>query len=281
MFDARQQPVLSAWQVAAIRILSAGLVLLPFCVSAFKRIPYSEWGYVILSGLLGSFFPAFLFCIAETRLDSALVGMLNALTPICTILASSWVYKKQIPGGQTLGVCLGFAGCLLLFLANSGQSSGSFYYTGFVLLATICYGLNVNMVRHRLSHLGALNIVALAFAFLIPPSLIVLLSTGYFELPLGRVEYVKSTGAALLLGVLGTAFASVLFYRLVKMASPVFASLVTYGIPFIALGWGLYFNEIVKPLEVAALVVILAGVYLANFHNARLNWRSWKLKKPA
>jgi drug/metabolite transporter (DMT)-like permease len=80
--------VLSPYQVASIRLLSAGLVLVPFAAKALRLIPSNKKWLVILSGLLGSFFPAYLFCIAETKIDSALAGILNALTPLFVVLTT-------------------------------------------------------------------------------------------------------------------------------------------------------------------------------------------------
>ncbi len=78
--------VFSPWQVAAGRLFFGGLVLAPLAPGAFKRIPKQQLGMVVLSGFLASFIPAFLFCIAETRLESSFAGMLNAVTPIFVIV---------------------------------------------------------------------------------------------------------------------------------------------------------------------------------------------------
>jgi drug/metabolite transporter (DMT)-like permease len=276
MYDSVGQPVLDAFQVAALRILSAGVVLIPFSINAFRRIPASSWGYVILSGLLGSFLPAFLFCIAETRIDSALTAMLNTLTPIFALLTSAIVYRKVIPSGQVLGVIAGFAGCILLFLSKRSAPSGELLYAVYVIIATICYGLNVNMVRQRLAHVSSMDIATGAFAAFIVPSLLVLFFTGYHKLPLFDSVFIKATAAAVTLGILGTAFASVIFYMLVKMAGIVFSSLVTYGIPFIAILWGLLYGEQVTLMQVGALLVVLSGVYIASSGINYQSIKNWK-----
>ena len=268
LFDAQGNTVLTAWQVGAMRIGSAGVVLLPFCPGAYYRIQASDRRYVILSGILGSFIPAFLFCMAETKLDSALAGMLNALTPFFVVLVGALLFKSKIPYNQLLGILIGFGGCALLFLAKKQSGDSELLYGAYVLLATLFYGLNVNMVKQKLTHISAIDIAAIAFAALIVPSVLVLLASGFFKLPLASTPILKATGAALLLGILGTAFASVIFYKLVKQAGPVFSSLVTYGIPFVALGWGILYGESINALQVLALIVILAGVYVANSSGA-------------
>jgi drug/metabolite transporter (DMT)-like permease len=265
MYNHAGEQVLSAYQVAALRMVSAGILLVPFAAGALRRLPNFKTGqYIFLSGLLGSFFPAFLFCMAETKIDSTLAGTANAMTPLFVLLVSTIVYKTKIPGGKWVGILLGFAGCLLLFAVNSAGSIGANWYVLLAVAATILYGINVNMVRHRLQGVGSLDIAAIAFAFLIPPALGVLVATGYFDMPLATKPLLIATGSAIVLGMVGTAIASVLFYVLVKRAGIVFSSLVTYGIPFVALGWGMVYGEKISALQMAALGIILAGVYWAN-----------------
>jgi len=264
LYDSNQQPVLSAYQVAALRMLSSGLVMLPFLKGSLKNLPGPTLRYVLLSGWLGSFFPAFLFCIAETKIDGALTGSLNSLTPIFVIITGALFFRKQTSCTKISGVLVGLIGSALLLYINAGKPNGYLAYTGFVVLATIFYGFNVNMVHERLHGVSSVQIATVAFTGLIPPSLIILIVTGYFNLPLTEHVYTMSTIASTLLGILGTALASVLFYVLVKKAGGLFASLVTYGIPFIAILWGVYYGEKVTGMQVIALGIILLGVYLAN-----------------
>jgi drug/metabolite transporter (DMT)-like permease len=255
---------LSPYQVASIRILSAGLVLLPYGWKAFHAVPGDRLGLVFLSGLLGTFFPAYLFCIAETRIDSSLAGILNALTPIFTLVIGALFFHNPVGWRKWFGVALGFVGMVLLIL--SGRQSVSLSYLGyaaFIPVATLLYGFNVNMVNRYLRDVGSREIATVAFTMLIPLSLGVLAATGYFQME-STVVSLKSTGAGALLGVLGTATASILFYMLLKRAGPVMSSMVTYGIPFVAIFWGTFSGETVGAAQVACLLVILLGVYLAN-----------------
>jgi drug/metabolite transporter (DMT)-like permease len=256
--------ILNPFQVAALRIFSASIVLLPFFLKAFRRIPRRAWGYIFLSGMFGNFLPAFLFCIAETKIESALTAMLNTLTPISALLIGLIFYRAGVNKNQWLGVIIGFAGCYILFSADKNFASGELGYAMMVILATICYGINVNMVRNKLSSVGSLDIAAGAFTALMLPSMLVLFFTGFHQLPLNTVPYIIAVSATSVLGILGTALATVVFYKLVKLAGPVFASMVTYGIPFIAIIWGLLYGEAVNGWQVLGLVVILTGVYLAG-----------------
>jgi drug/metabolite transporter (DMT)-like permease len=255
---------LTPYQVASIRILSAGLVLVPFARKALLTVPKNKLFLVILSGLLGSFFPAYLFCIAETKIDSSLAGILNALTPLFTIIVGASFFQLQAGTQKIIGVLIGFIGLCLLIAPTGNISMQHFSYTLLVLVATIFYGVNVNMVGRHMQGVGSLNIASLAFVFLVIPCIIILYITGYFALPLGHKEFLIATLASFVLGVMGTAVASILFYMLVKRAGTLFASMVTYGIPFIAVMWGVWGGEPVTIREIGCLVIILAGVYLVN-----------------
>ncbi|MFY7964969.1 MAG: DMT family transporter [Chitinophagaceae bacterium] len=259
------KPILTPYQVAAIRMLSAGVVMLPFAVKAIKNLPQNIIVYVVLSGLLGSFFPAFLFCIAETKVGGGIAGSLNSLTPLFVILVGTMFFKLVVSTPKILGVLVGLFGSAILIYANTkGQQVSDIIYIGLIIIATIMYGFNVNMVIKKLNGVPSLQIAAIAFSSLIIPSLIILYYTSYFSLPLATTKYAVATTAASVLGVLGTAIASILFYMLMKRAGGIFASTVTYGIPFVAIAWGLINYENITSLHFVGLLVILGGVYLAN-----------------
>jgi drug/metabolite transporter (DMT)-like permease len=255
---------LTPYQVASIRILSAGLVLLPFARKALQQVPKNKLGLVILSGLLGSFFPAYLFCVAETKIDSSLAGILNALTPLFTILLGISFFQLKAGWVKITGVLIGFLGLCLLIAPGSKVTVDQFEYSLLVLLATLLYGINVNMVGRYMQGVGSLNIAALAFGFLVIPTLIILYFTGYFQLAITTQPVILSTLASALLGIMGTAVASVFFYMLVKRAGTLFASMVTYGIPFVAVLWGVWGGEQVTAMQIGCLAIILGGVYLVN-----------------
>ncbi len=256
---------LSPYQVATIRIVSAGIVLLPFAWKAFKNVDKKKIPNIILSGLLGSFFPAYFYCVAESRIDSSLAAILNSLTPLCAILVGISFFQLRTTSKKIVGVVIGFLGLVLLpFATQKGIDFKDLSYSLLVIAATVCYGLNVNMVNRYLKDTASLHIASLAFCFLLLPSLGILIYTGYFSLPLFTAPYLKASFAAATLGVMGTAIASILFYMLVKKAGVLFASLVTYGIPVIAVVLGLFYGEVITLAEIGCLAVILGGVYLVN-----------------
>ena len=256
---------LSPYQVASLRIVFSGIVLLPSAIKYFKLIPKDKIGIIFLSGTLGSLLPAYLFCVAEEGIDSALAGTLNSLTPIFVIITGALLFKTKATKNKVLGIIISFTGSILLLLSKGHmQENQNLLYVSYVVLATIFYGINVNMVHRHLSQIGSLQIAAVALTLNAVPALIVLTFTGYFNLSFTDRGVLLSTGASALLGILGTAVASVIFYMLVKRAGAIFASMVTYGIPVVAIIWGVIYKEEIGWKQVLCLILILAGVYVAN-----------------
>jgi drug/metabolite transporter (DMT)-like permease len=256
---------LSAYQVASLRIVSSGMVLLPAAVKCIKNIPKNKLWIIVISGTLGNLLPAYLFCIAEEGIDSALAGTLNSLTPIFVIITGAVIFKTYTNYNKVAGIVISFAGSIFL-LCSKGSIPGNqnLIFIGYVVLATVLYGYNVNMVQRHLKDTGSLQIAAVALTLNALPAFVILVLTGYFKLPLLQTGILQATGAAFLLGIVGTAIATIIFYMLVKRAGGIFASMVTYGIPVVANVWGVIYHEEVGWKQVSCLAIILLGVYVAN-----------------
>lgn len=262
---------LNAYEVASLRMVSAGVVLMPFAIRRLRTIPVAVIPWVIASGILGNFLPAYLFCLAETKIDSSLAGILNALTPIFALLIGILFYNLKVGAYKIAGIAIGFAGLVLLFISKGNISFGYLSYASLVLLATLFYGMNVNLVAHHLTGQPSLAIASIACASLIIPSLSVLLYSGFFQHSVHEPHLTGSIAASVTLGIAGTAIATILYYVLIKRAGGLFASMVTYGIPFVAVGWGLYDGETITWPQVVCLCVILVGVYLTSLKKMGTN----------
>lgn len=256
---------LSAFQVASLRIIAAGIVLLPIALMSIRLIPKKLIIYVFLSGMLGSLLPAYLFCIAEEEVDSGLAGVLNALTPIFVIIAGALFFNSRAAFHKVVGICIAFGGSVLLFFFQPRFSeSNNLFSILLIIIATALYGFNVNMVHKHLKQIPSLRITAVAMLLNAIPAFVVLFFTGYFSLNLFYRPVLLSTGYAAILGIFGTAVATILFYMLLKRAGSVFASMVTYGIPVVALFWGVLYGEEVGWKQVLGMLVILMGVFVVN-----------------
>ena len=256
---------LSFTQVASMRIVSAGLVLFPITVRYITTIPKKKIPTIILSGLLGSLIPAYLFCAAETGISSSTAGVLNSLTPVFVILFGIVFFKHKIPAIKIFGMVIAFTGSILLYFSRAESDDGSkFIMVLLVIIATMCYGANVNLVNKYLLKIPSLQIVSVALTCCSIPALAVLYFSGFFKLNLLSPVVARSIVFSSILGVVGTALASFLFYMLLKRAGTVFASMVTYAMPVVALLLGMWYGESINMLHILSMLVILSGVYITH-----------------
>jgi len=256
---------LTGWQIAAIRILSAGLVFLPFALFHLRSIPVRKLPLVALSGLLGNFFPAFLFAIAiEKKVNSSLAGILNSLTPLFVIVLGALFFRLKVERRKIAGVLVGLAGLVILSLSRGRVAVNDLGLTFMILLATICYGLNVNLVGIYLKGLDPVKMATVSLLFMTIPAGLIVWNSELLSMFRYDDEARLSMATATLLGIAGSAIATALFYLLIQKAGPLFASLVTYAIPVVAIGWGLIAKEEISLVQVGCLLLILGGVYIAN-----------------
>ncbi len=255
---------LTPYHVAALRIFSASLIFIPFAIFHVKNVPGKTLGLLTIAGFFGNLLPAFCFAIALLKIDSGLTGILNALTPLCVVVTGIIFFKDRVASQKIIGVLTGFTGLCLLTITQENISFKNAGYASLILLATLSYGMNVNFVSHYLNHLRPLHIATISLAFMSIPSGLVLWRQGFFQVDFADTHVQWAIINCMLLGIAGSAFATILFYVLVQKASGLFASLVTYGIPFVALFWGFLDGEPVTLTALICLGIILFGVYLTN-----------------
>lgn len=255
---------LDPYQLGSLRMIFAGLFLLIIGFRTLPKIPGDKWKFMALTALLGIFIPAYLFAIAETKIGSSITGVLNSLTPLNSLILGALVFGLNFKRIQIIGVSIGFVGSLMLvFTGNDAQMTSNFGYVFLVFIATLCYALNVNIVKKYLSDMNSMAIATGNSAVLLVPAFVILCCTGFFDvMHLPNVQY--SVGFIVILGVMGTGVANLLFYRLIHISSTVFATSVTYLIPIVAFFWGLVDNEMLSPMQFVGACVILAGVYLSS-----------------
>nr|WP_262896393.1 DMT family transporter [uncultured Carboxylicivirga sp.] len=251
-------------QAAALRIGFASLVLLPVSLRHLKSLKRKDVIPLLVAGFVGSLIPAFLFTKAQTRIDSALAGMLNSLTPVFTLVVGLVFFgiKKKI--SQVIGISLGLLGALGLITSGNDVSLANVNsYAFFIVAATICYAFNINVVKNYLTHLNGVQITALSF-FFIGPVAIVYFFTSDINQAIQNENWLLHLGALAILGIVGTALAMLMMNTLIRYTSAVFASSVTYVIPIFAIMWGLLDGETVTVFHLLFMGVVLLGVYLIN-----------------
>ncbi len=253
-------------EVAGIRILSAAIFLFPVAIRNLKKIKIKQWRYLFISGFFGSLLPAFLFPLAQTRIDSGITGILNALTPLFTILLGALFFQVKFNLRIITGILIGFLGSVILMLANgSGDIMRINLFALFIILATLFYGLNVNIIKYYLGDIKPVHIASISMLLIGPFAFLYLIL--FSDLRSILVDHKTSLLPLfyiVLLGVMGTAIAMILFNKLIKITNTIFASSVTYLIPIIAVIWGIIDGETLRFEHYAGMTAIIIGVLVAN-----------------
>ena len=257
---------LTPLQLGSLRTVISSLFIFMIGYKSLKTILNPQWKWVILSGFIGTFLPAFLFAFAETEVDSGIVSILNALVPLNATLIGLAIFKIASTKTQIFGVILGFIGAsMLIFNSMELNPDQNYLYAGFVVLATVMYGFNVNIIKHYLQEVKPIAIATGNFIAIVIPALIVLIFSGFFTAQTFEQQSIYSSiGFVAILAVFGTVMAKIIFNNLIQFSSPVFASSVTYLMPLVALLWGLFDGELFGLDQGLASLLILGGIYLAN-----------------
>lgn len=272
-------------QVAGWRQFLAGLVLLPWVLrysvfkpykmeagiaTAEKLISKKDYINLFLSGLIGNGIPAFFFSYAGNHIPSGLSGILNAFTPMFTLLVGVFLFTDTFTRNGMLGVWVGILGSIFLFgpgLYNSfvlGQVQNIDPLSLFLVVsAAVMYGYNINLIKHRLHHLPPMVKTAYPFFFMGMGYFFILMFTGVLEAWKRDPQQAwESFGYLCILGVVGSAVSMILFNIIIKHTTALVASTNTFIIPIVAVGWGLYDNESLTWNMFVGLLLSLVGVYL-------------------
>lgn len=253
-------------QVAALRIGMAYIFLLPFLIKYYEINLKRYWRGLIGMGVFGNLIPAFLFTKAETGISSSLTGMLNALTPLFTIVVGWLAFRQKTNIYQVIGILIGFGGALMLIYAGKTETAdNNIKFALLVVIATFCYAISVNMIRKYLSEMNSTRATVWAFMFTGPVALIYLFSTDFFERINREPQAMSSLGYIAILGIAGSALAVIAFNELIKLSNAVFASTTTYLIPVTAVYWGIREGERVTWMHLVAIAIILGAIWLVNF----------------
>lgn len=253
-------------EVAALRIAIAFIVLFPFIFFHLK-INFRKYLLgLLLMGILGSFIPAFLFTKSETKISSSLAGMLNALTPIFTILIGRIWLKQKISFSKSTAIFVGFvaSGCLMAFDQDNALSKNMIYGV-LVIIATFFYGISLNSIKKYLNDLNSVASTAWAFTIMGPFAIAYLFSFTDFTIHLKT-----NPGAGLslfyisILAIVGTAISLALYNYLIQISDTIFASSCTYLIPVVAMAWGMLDGENVSSAQIVSVIVIIISVYFIN-----------------
>ncbi len=253
------------YQVAALRIVITGVILLPFAILNFKILTKKNTLYFAAVGLLGSTIPAFCFTTAQQHISSALAGILNALTPLFVLLIALIIFKQKPKKINVIGIIISLLGAITIVLVgNKSLIGNNNIYAWLIVIACLCYGINMNNLKMNLSQYSSVSILSIGFALMLPIALPILFNSDFVYRLQNNDCAVNAMICVSILGIAGTAIAGMLNNYMVKHTGVLFASSVTYAMPIVALIWGVIDNEVINTLQIFCMVIILAGIYLVN-----------------
>ena len=256
---------------AGLRVAFGTLFLLPVFLLPGVWLQFRQRaGAILFVGLLNSALPFALYAFAVLHIATGLSAILNATVPLSGALVA-WLWLKDKPSGlRSLGLLIGFVGVALLVLGKSGfnpaiaPAAGSMGLTllamGACLLATLCYGLAASFTKR---HLGGIHPMATAAGSQIGATLVLVLPTLWFwpQQPVSGTAW----WAVIALGLLCTAVAYVLFFRIIEAIGPSKALTVTFLVPVFALLYGvLFLSETITRWTLVCGAVILVGTALST-----------------
>ena len=256
---------LEASQLGSLRIIFSSIFIFLIAWRNIFSIKKIEWKWITISAFLGSFFPAFLFAFAEKEIDSSVASIINSIVPLNTLILGMIIFKIESTKRQIIGVLVGFFGTYLLISSGLKLNPDQNYnYAGLVILCSFLYALNVNIIKKYLQHLSALTITVGHFTAIILPAVLVFLFSDFEFSSLEKDEVKTSIFYVFILALFGTALAKIIFNKLIKISSPVFASSVTYSMLIVSIFWGIVDGEKFSVYQLIATLIIVIGVILTN-----------------
>ena len=256
---------LSPLQLGGLRIVFASLVLFVFGFRSLKTFGRKDLKWIIAAGLLSSFFPPFLFALAQTEIDSGVTSIFNSVVPLLTTIVGIAAFGAIVTKRQILGVFIGLAGTVALIVAGMEfKPDRNYAYALFILVSALGYAININIIKKHLAHLSPLAVTTGSFGVAFLPALILVAFSGFFAEFEGNPEMHIALYYLLALAIIGTSIANIFFNKLIHLSSPVFAASVTYLIPLVAVLWAVWDGETMNSYQLLGGLIILLGVWLVN-----------------
>src|SRR6266508_2870993 len=239
--------------LVALRLIIASIVLIGVLYARGLRLPANlrVWGDFLFLGVVGLIFPYLLITWSEQSIPSGMAAILNATTPLFSVLLTYiWTREEQLSGLRLLGVAIGFVGVVIAVgIADLDLSRADTRAQLAVLLAAACYGVAGIYGRRAFRDMPALVPATgqmLAGAIIITPLALAL-------------------RGVVALAVFGTAFAYILLYWLMARMGATRTSMVTYLLPPFALVYGaLFLHEVIELNALLGLGLVVFGILLAN-----------------
>lgn len=258
-------PVFPPMELATLRIGMAGLAMVPLWLWHMRSEHWRRLPWFAVVGLVGNGIPALLFATAQTGIDSGAAGVLNALTPMFTLVVGWAFFGGNAQRSQVLGLGLGLVGAVLLILSQHRiQSASNPNLALLLVLATFFYGISVNTVGHRLRGISPWLTASLPLVIASVPAWITLWWLGDLKTPMQQEGAWTALYLLFFLSLVNSAFSLVAFNYLIHIAGPLFASTTTYLMPVVALLWAYWDGETLSLYHLTGLMAIVGGITMIN-----------------
>jgi len=253
-------------QISFGRVAAGALVLLVVAAASRDALPREPrlWLHLSVAALLLNTVPFTLFGYAEQRISSSLAGICNAATPLFTALLTLVALREERPDlRRVAGLVLGFGGVLLVLDVAGGVATGDTLGVAMVLGAALCYALGWIHLRRRVTGTAYSGVALSAGQLLAATAQLAVVTLAVTSPPAGYPW--GALGAVAALGALGTGFAYVLQYRIIRDVGVTVAATVTYVIPLVAVAAGVAaLGEQLHLHQLLGAAVILAGAWLSR-----------------
>ncbi|MBP0016110.1 MAG: DMT family transporter [Cyanobacteria bacterium SBLK] len=261
LFLRMASPAIGPVWLIEFRVLIAGLVLLPFLI----RLPLAEelrhhWQSLAIVGLLNSALPFVLLAFASLSLPAGFTSILNATAPLFgTAIAMFWL-KEKFSSSRLLGLLLGFIGVVVLVGWQFSTTPTFLASVAAGLTAALMYAIAAPYIKQKLSEVNSLTIATGSQL----GAAIVLLPLLPFTIP-QKFPQPTIVLAILALAVFSTAFAYILYFRLIHHVGSTRALTVAYLIPVFAMLWGaIVLSEPITLAMILGCGCVLLGTAIAN-----------------
>lgn len=237
-----------------------GAATMLFVPGARAPIDREDRPRLVVIGALWLAIPFTLFPIAQQWIDSAVAGMLNGAMPIWTAVVAFLLLRDPPGRWQVIGLAVGFVGVVAIGLPSIGDGETAAVGVLLVVLATLCYAVSANIAAPLQQRYGAIPVAARAQWV----AVVLTLPYGIASVP-GSSWGWSPFLAMLAVGVIGTGIAFGAMSELVGRVGPTRASTITYVIPVISLGLGVWLrDESIAALSVLGCALVIGGAILAS-----------------
>jgi drug/metabolite transporter (DMT)-like permease len=212
-------------QVAALRVSLSFVVCIPFYKAALREIPRAKYLHILFLGVIGIGIPAFLFAFSQTRINSAVSGIINSLSPLFTVLTGLIFWQVHTPRIKLVGVPDRSHRCHRAGLRQGWhEPERRLVYAIMPVIATLLYGINSNFVKQHFPTTRPLYVTSLSIAFIGLPGIAILLSADFIDRMHGPTA-LQGFGCVAGLAFFGTLIGWLIFYRLIQRRESALCSL--------------------------------------------------------